>query len=297
MSTSLPASMERKFSVKLRYRLFKEARLSNELLFSALPSKEDLWSLSQKGVDVYSFPVRTFLGEHLDLANLNADVVVWMDNVALLKLYSFDHWWKSIGKKTRNMVRKAERQGVIVEILTEYSDEIAEGLWRIYNETPIRQDRWFKGYGKPKEYFKRWKPPNPNEAEVLGAFWRGQLIGFLTLVYGDKVAMISQILSMIKHFDKAPNNALIAKAVKRCCERGMEFLIYARMGNHPSLDKFKESNGFVKYLLPRCYVPLTRRGFISLKLKLYGYPQDRVPEALKRFLIPAYNALSRKLRL
>ncbi|RLG61334.1 hypothetical protein DRN86_00115 [Candidatus Geothermarchaeota archaeon] len=109
--------------------------------------------------------------------------------------------------------------------------------------------------------------------------------------------MISQMLSMIKHFDKAPNNALIAAAVKRCCERRVKFLVYARMGNHLSLDRFKESNGFVKYYLPRYYVPLTRRGVISLRLKLYGYPQDRVPESLKKLMIPIYNALSRKLRL
>lgn len=295
MSAHPLSHVERSFNVRLRYGLLREARLSHENLFNACPSRDDLVKLSREGVDVYSFPVRTFLGERLSLPNYE-EVHVWMDNVALLRLDGFDAWWSRVGKKTRNMVRKSERQGVVVSVVREYSDEVAEGLWRIYNETPIRQGRWFRGYGTPKESFKQWRPPNPREAEVLGAFWRGQLIGFLTLAYGDRVAMISQILSMVAHFDKAVNNALVAAAVRRCCERGMGFLIYARMGNHPSLDKFKESNGFSRYPLPRLFVPLTRRGKVFIKLRLHVEPQDLAPRTLKGLLIPMYNALSRKLR-
>ena len=64
-----------------------------------------------------------------------------------------------------------------------------------------------------------------------------------------------------------------------------------------SLDRFKESNGFVKYLLPRRFLPLSRKGKVLLKLGLYPEPQDLVPDALKSVTIPLYNALSRKLRL
>ena len=270
--------------------------MSKELLYCAKPCAKLAQELKAMEVDVYSYPVRTFLGEKLDGDYLR-DEAVWMDNVALLKLDTFGKWWEKIGKKTRNMVRKAEKQGVVVEVIEENSEEIAEGLWRIYNETPIRQDRWFRGYGLPKSVFKSWRPPAPEVGEFLGAFWSRKLIGFLTLLYGDRVALISQILSMIKHFDKAPNNALIAKAVERCCMRGIRFLIYARMGNHPTLDRFKESNGFVKYLLPRCFLPLSRKGKVLLKLGLYPEPQDLIPDALKSVTIPLYNALSRKLRL
>jgi hypothetical protein len=286
--------MAKEFSISLRYRFFKEASMVKELLFDARPSKEDLLRLSSNGVDVYTFPIRTFLGEEvIDFGGYT----IWMDNIALLRVDNFQGWWGRLDKKTRNMVRKAAKQGVVTYVIESLSNEVADGLWRIYNETPIRQGRWFKGYGQSRENFRRWQVPDPDAGELIGAFWMGQLIGFVTILYGDRVARISQFLSMVRHFDKAPNNALIAKAVERCCERGVRFLIYARMGNHPSLDKFKEGNGFLKYPLPRCYVPLTRRGEVALRLKLYGYPQDRIPESLKKFLIPAYNLLSRKLRL
>ncbi|RLG61333.1 hypothetical protein DRN86_00110 [Candidatus Geothermarchaeota archaeon] len=172
MAINASGSIERKFEIRVKYGFLREARLSNEILFNALPREEDLVMLFRHGVDVYSFPVRTFLGESMRSLNFKEEAVMWLDNVALLRLESYEDWWKKIGKKTRNMVRKSERQGVSVRVIDRSTDEIVEGLWRIYNETPIRQDRWFKGYGKPKEHFKQWRPPDPNVAEVLGTFWR-----------------------------------------------------------------------------------------------------------------------------
>jgi hypothetical protein len=39
------------------------------------------------------------------------------DNIALLKVDSYDAWWEGVGKKTRNMVRKAEKSGVTVQVV------------------------------------------------------------------------------------------------------------------------------------------------------------------------------------
>jgi lipid II:glycine glycyltransferase (peptidoglycan interpeptide bridge formation enzyme) len=53
---------------------------------------------------------------------------------------SYNEWLQAIGKKTRNMVRRAEKSGIKVAIV-EPNDKLAEGIWKIYNETPIRQAR------------------------------------------------------------------------------------------------------------------------------------------------------------
>ena len=95
-----------------------------------------------------------------------------------------------------------------------------------------------------------------------------ELVGFIQIVYGDNIAIISQILSMQKHWDKAVNNALLAKAVEVCASKGERWLMYGRIGNHPSLDKFKESNGFVKFPIARYYVPLTWKGRVGYTLGL-----------------------------
>jgi hypothetical protein len=98
---------------------------------------------------------------------------------------------------------------------------------------------------------------------------------------------------MQKHWDKAVNNALLAKAVEVCASKGVRWLMYGRIGNHPSLDRFKESNGFVKFPITRYYVPVT-----GIRLGLHREFKDALPESVKYPLIPVLNWVSRnKMRL
>jgi hypothetical protein len=78
--------------------------------------------------------------------------------------------------------------------------------------------------------------------------------------------------------------------------------MYGRMGNHPSLDKFKQNNGFIKFKLTRYYIPLTQKGKLATKLGLHRDIKDVLPQPIKYPLIPVYNWISRtkmkvKLRL
>ena len=97
----------------------------------------------------------------------------------------------------------------------------------------------------------------------------------------------------MKHFDKAVNNALIAKAVEICADRGLAWLMYGRIGNHPSLDAFKQNNGFTKFSLLRYYVPVTRNGQLALRLGLHRNLKDVLPDGVKSFLFPLFNWVSR----
>jgi hypothetical protein len=101
-----------------------------------------------------------------------------------------------------------------------------------------------------------------------------------------------------KHWDKSLNNALLAKAVEVCAGNGNHWLMYGRIGNHPSLDKFKKSNGFVKYPIARYYVPLTAKGRLAIRFGLHRPFKDALPEPLRGPLIPIFNWFSRnKTRL
>ena len=92
------------------------------------------------------------------------------------------------------------------------------------------------------------------------------------------------IVSMMKHRDKAPTNALIAQSVRSCAERGIRYLVYQNFtyGNKKpdSLSNFKEVNGFQRVDLPRYYVPLTRIGRIAFRLGLHHRFVDHLPEPL-----------------
>lgn len=89
-------------------------------------------------------------------------------------------------------------------------------------------------------------------------------------------------LSMIQHRDRAPTNALVARAVRSCTERGSRYLWCAnsasRKKQRSSLSDFKERNGFRRVDIPRYYVPLTGLGRLVLRLGLHHGALDWVPE-------------------
>jgi hypothetical protein len=209
----------------------------------------------------------------------------------LLEIKTYDEWLKRVGKKTRNMIRKAEKAGVKIAVV-EPSDKLAEGISKIYNETPIRQERAFTHYGEPIEVVRGNMYAAKNNT-FIGAYLGEELVGFIQLLYGDNIAIVSNILSLQQHWDKALNNALLAKAVEVCAEKKQRWLMYGRIGNHPSLDRFKDNNGFVKFPIKRIYIPLSRKGRLAVKLGLHKDAKDALPEALKGFFIPLANWVSR----
>jgi hypothetical protein len=206
-------------------------------------------------------------------------------------LTSYDEWWKIIGKKTRNMIRKAEKGGIRTEI-AKPNQRLAEGLWKIYNETPIRQERAFPHFGISLRTVAKGLLSTQN-CTYIGAYLQDELVGFVQLVHGDSIVLISQILSLQKHWDKAINNALVAKTIEVCADRHSEWIMYGRMGNHPTLDKFKQNNGFTQFQLTRFYIPMTRKGKIAIQLGLQREIKDSLPRAIKYPLFPVYSWVSR----
>ena len=194
------------------------------------------------------------------------------------------------------MVRKAEKEGVKVSVLPQ-SDKLAEGIWKIYNETQIRQGRAFPHFGEPIKTVADNMYAEKNST-FIGAYISDELAGFIQMLHGDKIAILSNILSMQKYWDKSVNNALLAKVVEVCASKGERWLMYGRIGNHPSLDKFKENNGFVKYPITRYYIPLTGKGRLAIRLGLHQELKDALPESIKGPLLPVFNWVSRtKARL
>jgi len=135
---------------------------------------------------------------------------------------------------------------------------------------------------------------SPRKGAFIGAFLENRLVGFIQLLYGDNIAIISQILSLQEFWGKAVNNALLAKTVEFCSQNQMQWIMYGRMGNHPSLDKFKQSNDFKKFSLTRYFVPITKKGQVAIKLGLHNEAKDILPQRIKYSLIPIYNWISRR---
>jgi hypothetical protein len=267
---------------------FTMARDVKEYQRSVIPTEELVESLRKRNVDVFTFIERKWC---CPIASPSKSWLKAEDNIALLAITSYDDWLKIIGKKTRNMVRKAEKSGTTTRI-AEPSEKLAEGIWKIYNETPIRQERGFPHYGTSLKAVIN-NVLSVRDCTYIGAYLQDELVGFIQLVQGDNIAIVSQILSMQKHWDKALNNALVAKAVEVCATRKIRWLMYGRMGNHPTLDDFKQNNGCVRFLLTRYFIVLTGKGRLAARLGLHREMKDALPLWLKRPLFPVYNWVSR----
>lgn len=202
------------------------------------------------------------------------------DNVAALRVQSYQHWWKhQVNSKVRALVRKAEKTGVMIRE-TGFTDDFVQGIVEIFNENPIRQNKPFWHYGKDFETVKREFSRYLFREQLFGAYYYDELIGFIMLAHGGEYVELGQIISKIKHRDKAPNNALIAKAVEICAARNIPYLSYANWPSGP-LAHFKRQNGFEKIDLPRYYVPLTHKGKFALKYGAHRGWKEMVPEWIK----------------
>jgi hypothetical protein len=204
------------------------------------------------------------------------------DNVAALPVSTFDQWWtRQINDKTRNMVRRAGKKGVVVREVP-FDDDLVKGIAAIYCESPLRQGKPFRHYGKDLDSLRRDHATFLDRSVFLGAFLGGELIGFVKLVDAERQTALMQIISMVGHRDKAPTNALIAHSVRSCAERGRPYLVYSRFSyggkGRDSLSDFKEHNGFQRIEVPRYYVPLTLGGRTALRLGLHHGFAARIPE-------------------
>jgi hypothetical protein len=207
------------------------------------------------------------------------------DNVAVIPLSTYDNWLRTqIASMTKRNIKAAGNRGVTVRV-SDYDEEYVRGIMSIYDETPIRQGRRFWHHGKE---FARVHAENGTYADrstFLAAYYEGEMIGYLKMVWDRDTAAVMQILSKIKHYDKRTNNALMAEAVKLCCARNIPYLlyesfVYGRTEN--SLTEFKRANGYTRMDVPRYYVPLTATGAVALRLGLHLNQKDRLPLWLTR---------------
>ena len=193
--------------------------------------------------------------------------VAW-EEIAVLPVQTFDHWWNTrIKGTTRNMVRKSQKAGVVVKEAF-YTDEFVKGMTDIFNESPVRQGRRFWHYGKSVEVVRKQFSRFLFREKLIGAYYQDELVGFAMLGNAGRYGDLGQIISKTKHRDKAINNALIAKAVEFCEAALLPHLVYAYW-NETSLADFKRHSGFEKVCLPRYFVPVTARGKMAMKTGIH----------------------------
>jgi hypothetical protein len=268
--------------IHIHGRLFRIARLDGDK-YKFLDEPEPVLAALRKSdtrVDLFTFM------QKLPYTTPKYTYPMEWDNLAALPVTTFEDWWTGqIGFKARNKAKQAGKKGVEIRE-TPFDDALVQGIWEIYNESPVRQGRRFPHYGRSLESVRKMSATFLDTSVFIGAYFEGKLIGFIKLTTDDDrtQAGMMHIVSMIQHRDKAPTNALVAQAVRSCADRGISHLVYSNFAygkkERSSLSDFKERNAFQRINLPRYYVPLTAIGSAAFRLGLHHRFVDRLPEPL-----------------
>jgi hypothetical protein len=219
------------------------------------------------------------------------------DNWAAMPITTFNDWWEKLPQETRKNVRRATKRGLVVKKV-EFTDELVRGIHEIYNESRIRQGTRFRHFGKDFKTIRHEMSTYLERSDFLATYLGEDLVGFLKIVYVDRVAKIIHIVSKLVHQDKRPMNALIAEAVKVCESRKIDFLVYCKyvyFGNRDSsLTEFKRRNGFEEVRFPRYYLPLNVKGALAIKTGLHKGMRSLIPARMMKALRVVRSRLYRR---
>jgi hypothetical protein len=296
----LSSELKRMHVMKGMWGLHKQARLRWEYVCDFTGGDGCLPNLKVQGIDIVSFIERTFLKSANRSALVNASYLskrsleTEMETIGLLRTSPHESWFRSLGKTTRGDIRRSERRGILVKDV-QVDDRFLRDAQLIYNETPVRQGRRYTRYGVSIEDLRKDFLDFESQ-EFLGAYDDTQLIGLFWMMPGDRVAQIRALIHLISKRNKLPTSALIDAAVRKCSERGIQFLVYpTTYGLQPGLDSFRLRMKFFPFAVPRHYVPLTRRGSIAIRLHVHKPIQYVIPRNIAGAISPIYNHISSAL--
>jgi hypothetical protein len=211
-----------------------------------------------------------------------------LESLAVLPITTYKDWWKNkIRTHTRNHIRKAQKMGVEIRQVP-FDDHLVRAVKVIYDECPLRQGTPFWHYRKDFETVRTGLATFLDRSDFIGAFWEGQLIGFIKMTSSGDAAGLMHIISMVAHRDKSASDALVRRAVELCVEKRLSYLHYG-LWSRGSFGKFKENHAFERYDIPRYFVPLTTKGELMLKLGLHRKFVDQLPLRWRNRLVVLRN--------
>jgi len=233
---------------------------------------------TKSGADIFTFSQR------LPETEAKYSYPYEWDNVAAIPITTYDEWFsKRIGTDVKQNVRKSAKRGVVTRSAI-FDDPFVQSVVEIFNESPIRQGRPFWHYGKDFATVKAEISHCLEKSEFIGAYCGSEMIGFVKLLRVGMTNDVALIVCKQSHFDKKATNALLAKAVEICAQKGVPYLTYGRLayGNkvNSSLAEYKRRHGFEQISYPRYYVPLSLKGRLAVKFKLYRDLKAILPERI-----------------
>lgn len=169
--------------------------------------------------------VDNFVRYHPVLANavlmkMISDVIDLGKTVAF-HLDSSEVIWENIISKNRNMIRKAEKNGI--EIHHAHDIELFKDFIRIYNAT-MDKDNAEEYYYFSEEFYNSIHEDLDGNYEMFYATLNGQIIAMSIMLFANKQMHYHLSGSMMEYRNLAPSNLLLYKAALWGCEQGYKTL-------------------------------------------------------------------------
>lgn len=155
----------------------------------------------------------------------NAELMKTISNVIDLgktiafDLASPDLIWENIISKNRNMIRKAEKNGI--EIFHSRDVELFKDFRRIYNAT-MDKDNAEKYYYFGEAFYESIHRDLNDNYEMFYAVLNGEIIAMSIMLHGNKQMHYHLSGSLIEYRNLAPSNLLLYKAALWGCEHGFK---------------------------------------------------------------------------
>lgn len=146
--------------------------------------------------------------------------------------------WENIVSKNRNMIRKAEKNGV--EIHHGHDHSLFKDFMRIYNAT-MDKDNADEYYYFNDEFYKSIREDLEGHYEMFYATYEGRIIAMSIMLFANKQMHYHLSGSLIEYRNLAPSNLLLYKAALWGCEQGFKvFHLGGGVGSgEDNLYKFK----------------------------------------------------------
>lgn len=186
--------------------------------------------------------VDNFVRYHPVLANAvpmkEVSEVIDLGKTVAIHLDSPEVIWENIIPKNRNMIRKAEKNGI--EIHHAYDMELFKDFIRIYNAT-MDKDNAEEYYYFGEEFYKSIHEDLDGNYEMFYATLDGQIIAMSIMLFANKQMHYHLSGSMMEYRNLAPSNLLLYKAALWGCEHGYKtFHLGGGVGSgEDNLYKFK----------------------------------------------------------
>ncbi len=146
--------------------------------------------------------------------------------------------WENIISKNRNMIRKAEKNGI--EIRHGKDLALFEDFRRIYNAT-MEKDNAEEYYFFGEKFYESIHNDLHDNYEMFYAVYEGQIIAMSIMLFANKQMHYHLSGSMMEYRNLAPSNLLLYKAAVWGCEQGYKsFHLGGGVGSgEDNLYKFK----------------------------------------------------------